>query len=91
MTESTTVNTDFVRLAFLDSRTQKVDFAVMTKDAFLSTTQDKQTTSQNGRALIIRTIRGNGVNTPISIVDRFPRRSVQYPVVREGRYMETAY
>jgi len=89
------VGTDFVRLAFLDSKTQRVDFAVMTKDAFLSIKEDKQTTSQNGKPLIIRTIRGNGVNTPISIVDAsgvaHTPLIVQYPVVRNGQYMETAY
>jgi hypothetical protein len=95
MSGGTVVNTDFVRLAFLDSKTQKVDFAVMAKDAFLSTTQDKVTTSQNGKQVVIRTIRGNGVNTPISIVDSngvaHTPLIVQYPVVRDGRYMETAY
>jgi hypothetical protein len=89
------VPTDFVRLAFLDSRTQKVDYAVMVKDAFLSTSQDKVTTSQNGKQVIIRTIRGNGVNTPISIVDStgvaHTPLIVQYPVIRDGKYMETAY
>jgi hypothetical protein len=94
MSEST-VNTDFVRIAFLDSKTQKVDFAILVKDAFLSTTQDKVTTSQNGKQVVIRTIRGNGVNTPIAIVDSagvaHTPLIVQYPVVRDGRYMETAY
>lgn len=87
--------TDFVRLAFVDSKTQKLDFAVIAKQAFLSTTQDKQTVSQNGRNLIIRTIRGNGVNTPVTITDDsgavYTPLVVQYPVVRAGKYTETAY
>ena len=94
MSEST-VPTEFVRLAFLDSKTHHIDFAVMTKEAFLSTTSDKTTVSQNGKSLIVRTIRGNGVNTPISIVDSYGVAHtpliVQYPVVRGGKYMETAY
>ena len=93
--ESTTVAPDFVRVAFLDSKTHRIDYAVMTKDAFLSTTQDKTTVSQNGKSLIIRTIRGNGVNTPLSITDSYGVAHtpliVQYPVVRGGQYVETAY
>ena len=89
------VMTDFVRVAFQDSRKNAIDYVVLTKDAFLSTTSDKQATSQNGRQLTIRTIRGNGVNTPIVILDENGQNQlpllVQYPVVRDGKYMETAY
>lgn len=87
--------TDFVRIAFQDTRRNAVDYVVLTKDAFLSTESDKQAASQNGRPLTIRTIRANGVNTPIVILDENGQAQlpllVQYPVVREGRYVETAY
>jgi hypothetical protein len=89
------VMTDFVRIAFQDTSRSRLDYVVLTKDAFLSTAGDKQATSQNGRQLTIRTIRGNGVNTPIVILDENGQTQlpllVQYPVVREGRYVETAY
>lgn len=91
----TVLATDYVRLAFVDSKTRQIDFVVMTKDAFLSIKEDKQTVSQNGKRLAIRTIRGNGVNTPIAIIDDLGIAHmpllVQYPVIRDGRYMETAY
>ncbi|MEO8649494.1 MAG: hypothetical protein ABI539_10040, partial [Acidobacteriota bacterium] len=51
--------------------------------------------SENGRDLIIRTIRGNGVNTPLLILDESGQAHlpllVQYPVERNGQYLETAY
>lgn len=89
------VMTDFVRVAFQDTHRKILDYVVLTKDAFLSTEADKQAVSQNGRQLTIRTIRGNGVNTPIVILDESGQAQlpilVQYPVVRNGKYVETAY
>lgn len=86
---------DFVRVAFNDTKTNQIDFVVMAKDAFLSTAGPKQVFSQNGKALIAQTIRGNGVNTPITLTDdegvRHVPLLVQYPVIREGKYIETAY
>lgn len=86
---------DFVRVAFNDWKTGQIDFVIMSKEAFLSTKVDKQVVSQNGRLITARTIRGNGVNTPITLTDEngvnhLPLM-VQYPVIREGKYIETAY
>lgn len=90
-----TVPNEFVRVAFHDWNTQKIDYVVMSKESFLSTAGDKQTISEGGRRLIARTIRGNGVNTPIVLIDERGENHlpllVQYPVVRGGKYMETAY
>lgn len=87
--------TDFVRVAFHDWKTQQIDYAVLTKTAFLSTTADKPTISSNGKNITLRTIRGNGVNTPVVIVDAEGKTHlpllVQYPVEKGGRYIETAY
>ncbi|HRJ88499.1 MAG TPA: hypothetical protein PLN05_08495 [Pyrinomonadaceae bacterium] len=86
---------EIVRIAFHDWRSDEIDYAVITKEAFLSTAEDKVVTSQNGRNLTIRTIRGNGVNTPITVTDNTGMQHlplmVQYPVVRNGKYIETAY
>jgi hypothetical protein len=92
---STSAPTDFVRIAFHNTRTRQVDFVMLQKDAFLSTVYDKTSVSESGLNVTVRTIRGNGVNTPIIITDSQGAVQqpllVQYPVVREGRYMETAY
>ncbi|HKX84121.1 MAG TPA: hypothetical protein VJL58_07875 [Pyrinomonadaceae bacterium] len=90
-----TVPTDYVRVAFEDRRTKALDYVVLSKESFLSTESDKTLTSQNGKQVRVRTIRGNGVNTPIVIFDETGQTQqpllVQYPVVRNGQYMETAY
>jgi hypothetical protein len=84
-----------VRIAFHDWDTNKVDYAVVTKESFLSVASEKLVSSEAGRQLRIRTIRGNGVNTPLLLIDEKGTTHlpllVQYPVVREGKYLETAY
>ncbi len=90
-----TVPADFVRVAFQDWKYNRVDYLVLNKDAFLSIESEKLIASENGRSLRVRTIRVNGVNTPIVIIDDSGEAQlplmVQYPVVRDGRFMETAY
>ena len=87
--------TQWVRVAFLDPQTSKIDFVSLNKDAYLHTGAVNQATSNDGKLVTIRTIRSNGVNTPIQIVDsngvaQLPLM-VQYPVERGGRFVETAY
>ncbi|MGQ0541579.1 MAG: hypothetical protein ACT4O9_06995 [Blastocatellia bacterium] len=93
--EGTSVNNELVRIAFHDWKTGEIDYAVMSKEAFLSTADEKQLVSQNGRQLRSRTIRGNGVNTPIILIDEngeaYLPLIVQYPVIRGGKFIETAY
>ncbi len=88
-------STELVRIAFHDWQKNEMDYAVMTKESFLSTKFDKRVTSQGGKTLTVRTIRGNGVNTPIMLFDDRGEAMlplmVQYPVIREGKYIETAY
>ena len=90
-----TAPTDYVRVAYQDSEHNRIDFFVLSKEAFLSTVDEKMVSSENGRQLRVRTIRGNGVNTPIVVLDDRGQQQlplmVQYPVVRNGKYMETAY
>lgn len=90
-----TVPLDFVRVAFHDWKSGQIDFVVMPKEVFLSTSGSKELVSQNGREVTAQTIRGNGVNTPVTITDSDGTKQlpllVQYPVIREGRYIETAY
>lgn len=90
-----TVPLDYVRVAFHDWKSGEIDFVVMPKEAFLSTTGPKELVSQNGKEITAQTIRGNGVNTPITLTDGNGMKHlpllVQYPVIRQGRYIETAY
>ena len=87
--------TDVIRIAFHDWDTQQLDYAAMTKDNFLSRGAEIPTTSSNGKSVRVRIIRANGVNTPVMIFDEKNRAHlpllVQYPIVRDGQYIETAY
>jgi hypothetical protein len=92
---NTPMDGESVRIAFNDWDTNKIDYAVITKDSFLSVADEKLVSSEAGKQLRIRTIRGNGVNTPVVLIDNNGEAHlpllVQYPVVRGGKYIETAY
>lgn len=87
--------TDYVRVAIQDVKLNRLDYFVLSKEAFLSTASEKFVSSENGKQLRVRTIRGNGVNTPITVSDEsgvtHTPLMVQYPVVRNGQFVETAY
>ena len=87
--------TSLVRIAYYDWRTRNVEFVVLDKETFLTAGVSTLTISSNGRSMTTRTIRANGVNTPVVITDESGQAHlpliVQYPVERGGRFIETAY
>jgi hypothetical protein len=87
--------TNIVRIAFYDYDTRQIDYVVMTKDSFLTKGAQYATTSSNAKTVTVGIIRANGVNTPVTIMDAKNKAHlplmVQYPVVREGKFIETAY
>ncbi len=88
--------TDVIRIAFYDYTAAKVDYLVTTKSAFLQKNPvDIRILSSDGKPVTLRTIRANGVNTPIMIIDdknlaHLPLL-VQYPIEKFGRHTDTAY
>ena len=84
-----------VRIAYYDYKSRQIDFLVLSKDAFLQTVNPTTALSTSGHAMTIRTLRANGVNTPVVITDDRGDAELplllQYPVERNGRFMETAY
>jgi hypothetical protein len=94
MSEPLTLSTP-VRIAYYDWSDQKVEYVVLSKEAFLTPNSPTTVLSSNGKAMTSRTIRANGVNTPIVLTDSTGQPHlpilVQYPVERGGRYHETAY
>ena len=93
--EDPKLQTNFVRIAFMDPRSSRIDFVTLSKDVYLKTGAVNQASSTDGRMIAVRTIRANGTNTPVQVVDsngvaQLPLM-VQYPVERGGRYIETAY
>lgn len=94
LTDSSLI-TDVVRVAFYDYKTAQIDYIVMTKESFLSRASDIMTTTADGKSVTVRTIRGNGVNTPVMVIDEDNKAHlplmVQYPVERDGRFYEMAF
>lgn len=87
--------TSVVRVAYYNWRDKKVDFFVISKDAFLTKDGSTGALSTNGHSITARIIRANGVNTPLAITDESGQAQlpllVQYPVEKGGRFVETAY
>jgi hypothetical protein len=87
--------TSLVRIAYYDWKLQQVDYIVVSKDQFLTPDMPSAAVSTRGKQMTVRTIRANGVNTPIVVTDENGQPElpliVQYPVERDGKFMETAY
>jgi len=87
--------TSLIRVAFLDSNTKQIDSYVLTKDQFLAHGLATAVLSASGKQIISRTIRGNGVNTPVVVTDMSGNAHlpllVQYPRENRGVMQEMAY
>lgn len=94
MTDSFLI-TDVVRLAFYDYDAKQIDYLVMMKDAFLKRGATYSISTSFGKTVNVFIIRANGVNTPVTVTSQNNKAYlpllVQYPVVRDGRFIETAY
>jgi len=84
-----------IRIAFYDPRSGKIDSIVMSKEQFLTPDSPVTALSDGGRPVRARTIRGNGVNTPVEITgnagEHYLPLVVQYPRENRGVYSEMAY
>ena len=84
-----------VRIAYYDWDEKKVEYVVLSKEAFLTPNTPTTVFSSNGKPMTSRTIRANGVNTPVELRDAGGQAHlplmIQYPVERGGKYYETAY
>lgn len=84
-----------VRIAYYDYKSRQIDYIVMSKEAFLTPLAPTFAVSTNGHPMTSVTLRANGVNTPITITNDKGEAQlpliIQYPVERNGRFMETAY
>jgi hypothetical protein len=89
------VLTEVVKLAFYDLDTKAIDYVVVPKEMFLSRANDFLTVSSTGKPITVRTIRGNGVNTPVIIFDQNSKAHlpllVQYPRENNGILQEVAF
>ncbi|MEZ5308875.1 MAG: hypothetical protein R2684_17150 [Pyrinomonadaceae bacterium] len=87
--------TEIVRVAFYDWDSKQVDYVVVLKTMFLDPNSEALVRSEAGKSLRLKTIRGNGVNTPIMLIDSSNKTHlpliVQYPVERDGKFLEMSY
>lgn len=87
--------TSLIRVAYYDSKTKEIDSFVITKDQFLAPGVATMAMSATGKQVITRTIRGNGVNTPVVVTDMDGNPHlpllVQYPRENRGVMTEMAY
>ena len=94
MTEPMSISS-LVRIAYYDWRDKQVNYIVISKNTFLTPDSPTTSISSNGRTVTSRTLRANGVNTPVTITDENGQAQlplmIQYPVEKGGRYIETAY
>ena len=85
-----------VRLAVFDLNSSQTDFLSLSKDSFLLKNADFFGTTSNGRAVRVRVVRANGVNTAVTVTDTTTERGllplvVQFPIEKKGTLKETAY
>ena len=84
-----------IRVAYYDTRDRRIDSVVMTKEQFLTPDVQTMLISASGKQVMNRTIRGNGVNTPVVITDingeAYLPLVVQYPRENRGVYQEMAF
>ncbi|HEX3101716.1 MAG TPA: hypothetical protein VHQ01_07990, partial [Pyrinomonadaceae bacterium] len=94
LTEPVTAS-PLVRIAYYDWKDKQIDYIVIGKDAFLTANSPTSAISSNGRTVTSRTLRANGVNTPVTITDENGQAQlplmIQYPVEKGGHFIETAY
>jgi len=94
-TEPTTAGISYVRVAYIDSKTHNVEYVIVSKNAFLALNTATSALSTSGRMMTLRNIRANGVNTPVMVIDENGKEQtalvIQYPVEKNGRFVETAY
>jgi hypothetical protein len=92
---SSSPSIDFVTIAALDTVASRMHFITLPKVLFLQKGAEANVTTSEGTLVNLRVIRANGVNTAVTIFDGTGRSLaplvVQYPIERNGRFLEMAY
>ncbi|HEX5883541.1 MAG TPA: hypothetical protein VFY67_03250 [Pyrinomonadaceae bacterium] len=86
---------EFVTIAALDNETARTHFITISKQTFLTKGAELNTTTSEGTNVNLRILRANGVNTALTIFTPEGKSlaplTVQYPIERGGKFLETAY
>jgi hypothetical protein len=87
---------DRVTVAAFDTETSETSMFSLPKCEFLVKDANLSATSATGRAMRVRVVRANGVNTAVIVTDESTGRSlvpllIQFPIVKGGTVTEMAY
>lgn len=90
------VNADTIGVAALDPKTAEINIFSVGKDSFLTKAADITANTELDHVVRLHVIRPNGVNTSLQITEvasgaQYVPLVVQYPIVRSGAVVETAY
>lgn len=84
-----------VTLAAFEPATAKIHLVTLTKKLFLTKDSVTRTMTDKNSLVTVQTIRANGVNTAVTIIDEngkhFTPLLVQYPIEKNGKFSEIAY
>jgi hypothetical protein len=84
-----------IALAALDPRVSEIHVLTLAKESFLTKGADVSLTTHLGKAVRLRIIRPNGVNTAVTITDITGHSLlpllVKYPIIRDGAWSENAF
>jgi hypothetical protein len=89
-------NSPMVALVALDPRTSEIDVVTVAKESFLTPGGVFLLTTPKGKAVRLRIVRSNYVNTAVTVSDAVTGRSlipllVKYPIEQGGAFTENAY
>ena len=86
---------DFVTLAILDRRTNRIHQLTLAKETFLTKDAEVNMTTSLGLPVSLRVIRANGVNTAVTVFDStgysLMPLLVEFPIEKRGVFRELAY
>ena len=86
---------EFVTLAILDRRSNRIHQLTLPKETFLTKDTEAATTTSLGMLVNLRVIRANGVNTAVTVFDTsgysLTPLLVEFPIEKRGVFRELAY
>jgi hypothetical protein len=88
-------STDFVSLALLDRRSNRIHQLTLAKETFLTKGAEATMSTSLGSTVNLKVIRANGVNTAITVFDdagySLTPLLVEFPIEKRGVFREVAY
>ena len=88
-------STDFVSLALLDRRSNRIHQLTLAKETFLTKGAEATMSTSLGSTVNLKVLRANGVNTAVTVFDdtgySLTPLLVEFPIEKRGVFREVAY